>query len=65
MKPARQFLAPSDRRRPASQDQKCRLKGVFRVVRAREHPAADPQDHGTVPIDQGRERVLGVIAVPA
>jgi hypothetical protein len=50
IEPVRQSPALADRRRPTSQNQKGRLKGILRVMRAREHPPTDTQNHYRVNI---------------
>lgn len=42
--------------------QENRLEGVFPVVRAAEHPAADAENQRTVPREERRERVVSVTA---
>ncbi len=65
VEPARQSLFPHDRRGPPRQDEECRLEGILRIVRARQHPPAHSQHHRPIPRDQGRERILGVAVAPA
>ena len=44
------------RSRLPGQDQKRRLKGVFRLMGIPQHVAADVENHGTVPVDEQLER---------
>ena len=46
--------------RTSGQDQECRLKGVFGVVRLAENSPAHPQDRWAVAHDQCFERVFRV-----
>ena len=64
IEPVRQLLPPADRGSPAHQDQERRLEGILRIMRAGQHPAADAQNHRPVAMDQGRERILGVLSTP-
>ena len=48
--------------RPLHQDQERGLEGVLRVVRVRQHAAADPHHHRAVPLDQDGEGQLGGLA---
>jgi hypothetical protein len=50
----------SDGIRLHGENEERRLKGVFRVLSAREHSPADPEYHRPVPANEFRERILVV-----
>ena len=58
VKPCRHKASVPNRTSVTDQHQERRLKGVFDVPRVAEHPPAQAQHHGTVPVDQGLEGVL-------
>ena len=61
--PARDRPGPSDRPRPAGQDEEDGLEGVLRVVIVMKDAPADPQHHRAVPDHQLLEgRVRGLVA---
>jgi hypothetical protein len=58
VQPGAQRVLPPDGGRLAGEHQKCGLPGLLGVVGMAEHPAADPQYHRPVALDQGDERGL-------
>jgi len=59
MEPGAQRIAHPERTGFLDQDQEGCLKGVFHIVRVDQHAPADAQDHRSMALDQGRERLLG------
>ena len=62
VEPTRHGRPPAGRTRLPGQDQERRLAGVVGVGRVAEDPAADAADHRPVPLDQGGEGGLVLVA---
>ncbi len=62
VQPASQRFAAADCSGPFCQDEERRLGGVLGVLFIAKNLAADPQDHGCVPVDEGCKRGFGILA---
>jgi hypothetical protein len=64
MEPGPERAGQDERARPPGEDEEGGLEGVLGGLRVPEGPAADPEHHRPVAVDEHRERELRPLAVP-